>query len=267
MRPVVELTAASLKRGTRWLWENLDLVVEPGEFVTVLGPNGSGKTSLLNVILGLLPLTSGSVCIDGRPARRGDKKLGYIPQRTAVDPLSPLRGRDLVALGLDGHRWGPPRDLRRRRRVVDTLLVEVGAEAYGNAPLGRLSGGEQQRLRVAQALATDPAVLLCDEPLLSLDLSQQRQVVDLLERRRREHGTAVLFVTHEINPVLKATDTLLYVMDGTFRLGSPDEVMTSAVLSDLYQTDIEVIRRQDRIIVIGADDEQPVHHHAHTSDL
>jgi zinc/manganese transport system ATP-binding protein len=259
----VELADAALRRSARRLWEHLDLAVEPGEFVTILGPNGSGKTSLLKVILGLLPLTRGLVLVNGRPARRGDQKIGYIPQRVDFDPISPLRGRDLVAFGLDGHRWGPPRGLRHRRRVVDALLDEVDAKAYGHFPLGLLSGGEQQRLRVAQAMATNPAVLLCDEPLLSLDISHQRRVVDLLDRRRREHGTAVLFVTHDINPVLQVTDKLLYILDGTFRLGTPDEVMTSRVLSELYHTDVEVIRRRDRIIVIGSVDSQPVHHETH----
>lgn len=97
------------------------------------------------------------------------------------------------------------------RRRIDELLTEVGAQTYADMPLGLLSGGEQQRVRIAQALATDPALLLCDEPLLSLDPHHQHAIVDLLDRRRRARGTAVLFVTHELNPVLPLVDRVLYL--------------------------------------------------------
>ncbi len=261
MTAAVRLTAATLSYDDRTLWSGLDLDVEPGQFVAVLGPNGSGKTSLLRVLLGLTPLSSGRAEVDGRTVRRGNHRVGYIPQQKGFDTDVPLRGRDLVQLGLDGHRWGPPlRHRRRDRSTVDRLLGDVGASSFASVPLGQLSGGEQQRLRIAQALATDPAVLLCDEPLLSLDLHHQRVIVDLLDRRRREHETAVVFVTHEINPILAVTDSVLYIIDGKFRLGSPSEVMTSEVLSELYRAPVEVIRRHNRLIVVGADDDQHAHH-------
>ncbi len=117
------------------------------------------------------------------------------------------------------------------------------------------------RLRVAQALATNPSLLLCDEPLLSLDLNHQQMVVDMIDRRRREHDTAVLFVTHEINPVLPIVDLVLYIINGAFRLGTPDDVLRSDVLSQLYAADIEVIRRDDRIVVLGASSVFTDHHH------
>ncbi len=226
----------------------------------MLGPNGSGKTSLLKVLLGLVPVTSGTVSIAGSPVRRGNPDIGYIPQHRGLNAHVPLRARDLVRLGIDGHRWGVPWPSRARTRQVDELLGQVGATSYANVPVSELSGGEQQRLRVAHALATDPAVLLCDEPLLSLDLGHQRSVVELLQRRTREHGTAVVFVTHEINPILAATDRVLYLTQGGFRLGTVDEVMTSQTLSELYQSEVEVIRRGQRLIVVGADDEGHTHH-------
>jgi zinc/manganese transport system ATP-binding protein len=231
--------------------------VEPGEFVAVLGPNGSGKTSLLKVLLGLVPLTGGSVSVAGSRVRRGNPDIGYIPQHRGLNAQVPLRARDLVRLGIDGHRWGPPWPSRSRGRLVDELLDLVGATPYANVPVSELSGGEQQRLRVAHALATDPSVLLCDEPLLSLD---QRSVVELIQRRTRDHDTAVVFVTHEINPILAVTDRVLYLTQGGFRLGTVDEVMTSETLSELYQADIEVIRRGHRLIVVGADDDAHSHH-------
>ncbi len=252
--PAVQLRGTRLAYGPRVLWDGLDLDVTPGEFLAVLGPNGSGKTSLLRVLLGLQSLSDGQVRMAGRPVGRGNRRVGYIPQQRAVDPTLTLRGRDLVALGLDGHRWGPGlRRAQRRRQVVEALRA-VDATDYADAPVGLLSGGEQQRLRVAQALVGEPLVLLCDEPLLSLDLAAQREVSALIERRRRTAGTAVLFVTHEINPVLPMVDRVLYLVDGRFRLGPPDEVMTSQALSELYHTDVDVLRVRGRLLVIGTHD-------------
>ena len=259
----VRLHDAGLAYGDRTLWSGLDLVVEPGQFLAVLGPNGSGKTSLLEVLLGLTPLSAGDGEIAGGRLRRGNPHVGYIPQHQGFDEDVPLRARDLVSLGIDGHRWGVSLPSRSRRREVDGLLAQVHATSYADVPLGQLSGGEQQRLRVAQALATDPRVLLCDEPLLSLDLTHQQMVVDLIDRRRRERGTAVLFVTHEINPVLPIVDQVLYIINGEFRLGPPEEVMTSTTLSQLYDSDVEVIRRHGRIIVVSGSPGHDEHHHEH----
>jgi zinc/manganese transport system ATP-binding protein len=259
--PAVRLSGAAMSYGSRTLWSGLDLDVRPGQFLAVLGPNGSGKTSLLKVLLGLAPLSRGRGEIAGAPLHRGNAAVGYIPQHRGFDFDVPLRAKDLVGLGIDGHRWGVGLPSRSRRARVDALLTSVEAQSYASVPLGRLSGGEQQRLRVAQALATDPTVLLCDEPLLSLDLHHQQLVVELIDRRRRDHGTAVLFVTHEINPVLPLVDQVLYIINGRFRLGTPDDVMTSDVLSELYGAEIEVIRRGDRIVVLGASSEGSPHHH------
>jgi len=259
-RSAVSLRDASLSYGDRMLWDALDLDIAAGQFLAVLGPNGSGKSSLLKVLLGLTPLTAGSGEIAGTPLRKGNPRVGYIPQQRGFDADVPLRARDLVGLGIDGHRWGVGKPNRSRRTRVDELLRQVQASSYADVPLGQLSGGEQQRLRIAQALATDPAVLLCDEPLLSLDLTHQKMVVDLIDQRRREHDTAVLFVTHEINPILPIVDLVLYILDGRFRLGTPDEVMTSEVLSDLYKSEVEVIRREGRLVVLGASNMVSPHH-------
>jgi len=257
--PVVQLEDAELSFGARTLWSGLDLRIEPGQFVAVLGPNGSGKSSLLKVMLGLLPLTRGRALVGGRPVRRGSHSIGYVPQHRGFSPDVPLRGADLVQLGLDGARWGMPAPRKYRRQVAD-VLAQVEAEHLATRPVGSMSGGEQQRLRIAQALATDPGVLLCDEPLLSLDLRHQHRVVDLIARRRREHGTSVIFVTHEINPILSVTDRILYMMDGAFRVGTPDEVMRSEVLTELYQSPIEVIRRPGQLVVLGAETAAAAHH-------
>jgi zinc/manganese transport system ATP-binding protein len=263
--PALSLRGAALSYGDRVLWRGLDLDVAPGEFLAVLGPNGSGKTSLLRVLLGLQPLTAGTVTIGGRPPRRGSDLIGYIPQHKNVAPYTPMRARDLVRFGIDGHHWGwrPPK--RGTRAHVQEILRSVGADGYADVPLGQLSGGEQQRVRIAQALATDPRILLCDEPLLTLDLNHQRAVTALIDQRRRSHDTAVVFVTHEINPILGLVDRVLYLAGGRFRTGTPQQVMTSPVLSDLYGTPVDVIRAHGRLVIVGAPDEAG-HHHEYDDD-
>lgn len=254
IQPTVSLRDAKLTLGGHTLWKDLDLDVLPGEFLAVLGPNGSGKTSLLRVLLGLLPLSDGSVEVSGRPPKRGSSLIGYVPQQKAFDPDLPVRGRDLVRLGLDGHKFGFGLANASASRKVNSIIKEVGAQHYADAPIGLLSGGEQQRLRIAQALLSNPEILLCDEPLLSLDLSNQQAVSALINESRLKHNTSVIFVTHEINPILPMVDRVLYLVGGKWAIGKPDEVLTGDKLSELYGTHIDVLHSHGRIIVAGTHD-------------
>ncbi|MFD6885537.1 metal ABC transporter ATP-binding protein [Streptomyces sp. NPDC059957] len=264
--PVISLRGAALAYGDRVMWRELDLDVRPGEFLAVLGPNGSGKTSLLRVLLGRLPLTAGTLEVLGLPPRHGSRYVGYVPQQKALPAHTMLRARDLVRLGMEGHRWGLPLAPGAVHRRVEEILDSVGALPYADAPVGMLSGGEQQRVRIAQALATDPRILLCDEPLLSLDLQHQHTVTALVDERRRRAETAVVFVTHEINPVLGLVDRVLYLAPHGFRIGPPDEVMTTAALSELYGTQVDVLRVRGRIVVVGAPDTAGTHHPSSTTN-
>ncbi len=258
--PVVTVESLGLRFGPRVLWEDLSFELAPGEMLAVLGPNGTGKTSLVRILLGLLEPTAGRVTIEGCPPREKCASVGYVPQQRVFDRDLALRGRDLVRLGLDGHRWGIGRISHEERERIDRALAEVGATGYADAPIGRLSGGEQQRLRVAQALVSDPVLLLADEPLLSLDLAHQRAVVELLDAHRRSAATPVVFVTHDVNPVLRTVDRVLYLAPGHWAIGGPDEVLTSETLSRLYGTDVDVLRVRDRVVVVGTPDDQHVHH-------
>jgi zinc/manganese transport system ATP-binding protein len=253
--PVVELRDASVQLGGRTLWSDLTLSLGSGEFLAVLGPNGVGKTTLLKVLLGLVPLASGQVLVNGAEPRRGNHELGYIPQQRAFDQNLPIRARDLVRFGLDGHQWGMPLRSRTSRRRIDEVMEAVGAMAFANAPVGLLSGGEQQRLRIAQALLGDPHVLLCDEPLLALDLASQHGVTELIDQRRRSAGTPVVFVTHEVNPVLPYVDRILYLVRGRWAIGTPTEILTSERLSALYGIPVDVLKVRNRFIVLSAEDD------------
>ncbi|MGI5430461.1 metal ABC transporter ATP-binding protein [Streptomyces sp. CA-179760] len=260
--PVISLRGAALSYGAREVWSGLDLDVRAGEFLAVLGPNGAGKTSFVRALLGRRPLSAGTLSVLGRPARDASREIGYVPQQAALSAQAMLRARDLVRFGIDGHRFGPRLRNGGVRRRVEEILEAVGAAAYADVPLGMLSGGERQRVRIGQALATDPRLLLCDEPLLSLDLNHQRAVTELIDSRRHAHGTAVVFVTHEINPVLGMVDRVLYLAPGGHRVGTPDEVLTSDSLSRLYGTQVDVVRVRGRVVVAGAPDEPaaPAHH-------
>jgi zinc/manganese transport system ATP-binding protein len=265
---VAELTGARLAFGDRVLWDHLDLTVRAGEFVAVLGPNGTGKTSLLKVLLGQMPLSAGNATVAGRRVEGGSESIGYVPQHRSVDRGLSLRGRDLVGLGYDGHRWGATtlRDRSAKRSAVQRALQQVNGTHLGPVPVGVMSGGELQRIRIAQALAADPVLLLCDEPLLNLDPANARLVSALIDARRREAGTAVLFVTHEVNPVLPYVDRVLYLVDGRFRVGTVEEVMTSAMLSELYRADIQVVEVGGRYVVVGEHLDHSGHASGHEHD-
>src|SRR5437660_9365007 len=134
----------------------MQFVIEAGEFVIVLGPNGAGKSTLLKLLLGLLRPTSGSVRVLGKTPKLGNPAIGYAPQHRTLEAELALRARDLVGFGLDGHRWGIGWPSRKRRAMIDKALEEVDATTFADAPVGQVSGGEQQRLLIAQALLTNP---------------------------------------------------------------------------------------------------------------
>lgn len=257
----IEIANGALSFGQRNLWQDLNLRVEQGEYFAVLGPNGSGKSTFLKVVLGLTHMNSGQISVLGAPARAGNPGVGYVPQQKSISQNTPMRARDLVGLGIDGHKWGIRLNTRSYRSKVDELLEAVGATEYANVPVGLLSGGEQQRLRIAQALANDPQILLADEALLSLDLHHQYAVSDLIHQYNKRHNATVVFVTHEINPIIDHVDRVLYLANGRFTVGTVEQVMTSEVLSDLYQTHVEVIRSNGRYIVVGGD--QNAEHEMH----
>jgi zinc/manganese transport system ATP-binding protein len=269
-QPVVRVQGAAVELGGRTIWANVNLEIQPGEFIAVLGPNGSGKSTLIKAMLGLVPLARGTVTVDGTSPRVGRRVVGYVPQRRNFGPDVHIRGRDLVRLGLDGTRWGLPLPLvgrlwaegNRARAQVQRVIDMVGAQELANRPIGRLSGGEQQRLLIAEALVTEPRILLLDEPLDSLDLAHQHEIAGVIRHVSEESGAAVVLVTHDVNPLLHYVDRLVYLAAGHVMVGRPDEVITTETLSALYGSPVEVLRTSDgRLVVVGQPEGMPCAEH------
>ena len=257
---VVRVANASLAFDERVIWQDLSFSVEPGEFIAVIGANGSGKSMLLKTILGQQQLSSGSIEFLDKPAGHGHTQIGYIPQHRAIDSGLPLKVVDAVRFGLDGHRFGIPTPSASKRKLAIEALAQVEADHLAQQPIGALSGGEMQRVRVAQAVISHPKLILADEPLSALDLNHQQVVSELIHQQSEKHGSAVMFVTHDVNPIIDYVDRVLYLAQGNYSIGTPDEVLQSDVLSKLYGTEIDVVRNQGRVVVLGA------HDHDHHED-
>jgi zinc/manganese transport system ATP-binding protein len=267
--PVLSLDRVATKAGGRTVWSQVSLQVGAGEFVAVLGPNGVGKSTLLKVILGLQPVSAGQLQVLGGPAGRHNARIGYLPQRRAFDPATRVRGVDIVRLGFDGDRWGvplPARLLGGRARAARDRVAQVvdlvGATGYAQRPIGQCSGGEQQRLLIAQALIRRPELLMLDEPLDSLDVTHQAAISGLVQRICRTENVAVLLVAHDVNPILPYLDQVIYLARGGAVMGTPEQVITADTLSMLYGTPIDVLRdRTGRLVVVGQPD-APAEHQA-----
>jgi zinc/manganese transport system ATP-binding protein len=235
----------------RQVLDDVSVRVGAGQFTGLIGSNGAGKTTLFRVILGLTPAAAGEVLIAGRPRSRRNPLIGYVPQKFSLDPDAPLRARDLVALGVDGHRFGPVMPSRQRRAVVDEMLDAVGGCGFADTRVGLLSGGEQQRVLIAHALASRPRLLLLDEPLANLDLRSASEVVALVAGIARRQRLAVLISAHEINPLLPVMDQIVYLAAGRAVQGRTEDVITSEVLSRLYGHHVDVLNVHGRILVVA----------------
>jgi zinc/manganese transport system ATP-binding protein len=270
--PAVALRDAGVRLGGRGIFDAVELTVGRGEFVAVLGPNGAGKSTLMRAILGLVPLAAGSVSVLGGPPAQARARIGYLPQRGGFDRTTRLRGVDLVRLGIDGARWGVPIPLspgaRTRRRTERTRVEEVislvGAGDYARRPIGELSGGEQQRLLIAQALVCNPELLILDEPLDGLDLPNQVSVAALIRRICSTERVSVLLVAHDVNPLLGYLDRVIYLAGGRALAGTVEEVITAPKLTSLYGAPIEVLRTgEGRLVVVGLPEAPHLHGHRH----
>jgi zinc/manganese transport system ATP-binding protein len=262
---VIALDHVTLRVGSRIVLSDVSFNIEAGEFIGVLGPNGAGKTTLMRAVLGLLPPTSGSVKVFGHTPERGNPAIGYLPQLRTVLPDLRVRGLDFIASSLNGERWGLPSFSLCDRSMIEETLDAVGARDLAARPLSDMSGGERQRLLLAQALIGQPKLLLLDEPLISLDARHQEVAIDVVRKACRERGITVLFSAHELNQLIGTLDRVLYLGNGQAALGTVEEVVTAPVLSRLYGAEIHVLRADGHIFVMsrGTDVEHAAHQHDH----
>jgi zinc/manganese transport system ATP-binding protein len=268
MTAIIELDHATIRIGGRSVLADASFSIHAGEFIGVLGPNGAGKTTLMRAVLGLLPPSSGMLRVFGAAPRRGDRSIGYLPQVRTVLPDLRVRGLEFIGSSLHGERWGLPQLTRKDRSMIEATLDAVGARELARRPLSEMSGGERQRLLLAQSLIGNPKLLLLDEPLISLDHRHQEVVIDVVKTVCRQRGITVLFSAHELNQLLGTIDRVLYLGNGQAVLGTVEEVVTASVLSALYGTEIEVLRAGGHIFVMsrGRDVERADHMHDHDHD-
>jgi zinc/manganese transport system ATP-binding protein len=262
---VLRLEGISVSLSGRQILQDVGFSVGPGEFTGVIGTNGAGKTTLLRVILGLQRPSAGRIVRPNEARSRRARSIGYVPQKVPLDPDMPIRARDLVALGLDGNRFGVALPSRRRAAAVEEMLASVEAERFADARVGLLSGGEQQRVLIAHALISRPRLLLLDEPLANLDLHSSQEIVTLLGRVASEHQVSILLSAHELNPLLPVMDRVVYIAGGRAVSGTTEEVIRADVLSRLYGHHVDVIRVHGRILVVAGDENENTA--AHETDI
>jgi zinc/manganese transport system ATP-binding protein len=265
--PAIHAERLEVRYRNKLVWRNANFDVQPGEFVAVIGPNGAGKTTLFRMLLGLHWPSSGVLQVLGDAPHRGNARIGYVPQRHTIDRETHLECDKLVRLAYPGARWGPERrfrptqwgprfDLRGEREAAAQALEAVGATELGGKPLGSLSGGELQRVFLAEALVGDPDMLLLDEPLSNLDLRRSRELVEVIHGLVQTRGVTTLLVAHDINPMIKCLDKVIYIANGKVATGTPGDVLTSASLSSLYGVPVEVLRdSRNNIVIVGGEDE------------
>jgi zinc/manganese transport system ATP-binding protein len=259
--PILTVEGINVSLSGRQILHDVSFRIEAGEFTGLIGSNGAGKTTLLRVILGLEAPTSGRVLVGGRPRSPRNPLIGYVPQKITLDPDMPMRARDLVGLGIDGHRFGFPRRSPAQKVLIDDMLEAVDATSFADDRVGVLSGGEQQRVLIAHALISRPRLLLLDEPLANLDIRSEQEIVDLVAHVATEQQIAVLISAHDMNPLLPVMDRVIYVAAGRVASGTTEEVVTTEALSRLYGHHVDVVHVNDRILVVAGRD-TAVHHHS-----
>ena len=237
------------------VWRDATFGIQRGEFVAVIGPNGAGKTTLFRMLLGLQRPLSGSIGVFGEPPHRGNERIGYVPQRHTIDIDTHIDCESFVRLGVTGTRWGPGLARRRERAAAAAVLEAVGAADLAHKCVGTLSGGELQRIFLAEALVGSPEMLLLDEPLSNLDIRRSRDLVALVYSLTRSRNVTTLLVAHDINPLIQCLDKVVYIANGRVATGTPAEVLTSESLSALYGVHVEVLHdSRGNIVIVGGEE-------------
>ncbi|OLD09453.1 MAG: hypothetical protein AUI95_00835 [Crenarchaeota archaeon 13_1_40CM_3_52_4] len=233
------------------VWREASFTIKRGEFVAIIGPNGAGKTTLFRLILGLQQPLGGNIEIFNAKPKRGNPLIGYVPQRHLIDSETNIESLELVRLAYSGKQWGfslSPQD----REAAFGAMKDVGAEELAHRSLNILSGGELQRIFLAEALVSSPQLLLLDEPLSNLDLKREKDLVQLVNNIVRSRNVTALLIAHNINPLLPFLDRVIFIANGKVATGRPEEVLTSESLTALYGVPVEVLRdSRGNVAIIG----------------
>jgi len=241
---VVRLEQVTVERAHGRVLEDIDLEVGRGEFVGLVGPNGAGKTTLLKAILGLAPVASGSITIFGRalgPSAADRLSIGYVPQRSAIPRRFPATVADVVMMGRYAQigllRFPRARDREEVRRSLDW----VGMTDRAGRAVGELSGGEQRRVLLAQALTASTKLLLLDEPTIGLDLPAEQEFYALLRRLQADLALTVICVSHDLVALAGEADQLLCINRKLHAHGNPEDVIHSHAIREAYSCEFDFI--------------------------
>ncbi len=258
---IIRADNLSLSYSSKVIWKDANFEVKSGEFIGLLGPNGAGKSSLFNLILGLSKPSTGELEVFSNQPKRGDSRIGYVPQRRTIDDDSRIEALEYVRLGISGTKLGFSlfKRAKHERRMAYQALIDVDAQNLAHRALSELSGGELQRIFLAQALVSKPNLLLLDEPLANLDMRREMQLIQLVGNIVRKQNIATILIAHDINPLLPVVDKIIYIVNGKIAMGKPVDIITSKKLSEMYKAPIEVIRgSRGQLAVLGV--EEAMHH-------
>lgn len=246
--------------GDNSVWHDATFEIGKGEFVAIIGPNGAGKTTLFRLLLGLQQPAAGSLEVFDAIPKKGNSKIGYVPQSHIIDSDTNVEALELVRLGFSGRKWGLSLFSHQDHRAALETMGEVGASGLEHRPLGQLSGGELQRVFLAEALVSNPEILLLDEPLSNLDIRREKELIQLVNKIVRSRKVTALLIAHHINPLLPFLDRVLYIANGRVATGKPEDVLTGKILSALYGVPIEVLRdSRGNLAIVGIEETQDEH--------
>ncbi|HEX2548874.1 MAG TPA: metal ABC transporter ATP-binding protein [Gammaproteobacteria bacterium] len=261
---VIETFNLSLGYKKHVIVTNINLNIQRGEFIAILGPNGAGKSTFLQSLLGIVKPIAGEILILNEKPGCHNHQIGYMPQARHHTSIANLTSRAMLEAVYDGIRFGISFESKIKNEEIARVLHLVKAENLANKPIRQLSGGEKQRIHLAQALLGTPQILLLDEPLSNLDPHFQEIFIHILEEIKNQLKVTILLTAHDPNPLLHVLSRVLFFAKGKFLIGKADEIMTSERLSMLYDTPIDVIQYHNRLYVLGDGHDilgQGAHHH------
>jgi zinc transport system ATP-binding protein len=242
----IEIKNLTVKIEDSVILEDIDIEVNQGEIVSIVGPNGGGKTTLIKVLLGLLKPTSGTVLIDGKDPYYAIKNhmIGYVPQKSKQELDFPVSALDVVLFGLIGKNLSKKEKLELALRYIEY----VGMRGFENKIFGRLSGGQQQRIMIARALVSDPKILILDEPSTGVDVVAQESFYEFIKRLNQERKMTIIMVSHDIGAVVSFSHKIAGLNKRLHYFGPAKDFLTKENLQKLYSADVSLLIHSDECL-------------------